>query len=148
MTITASSVAGVCLGTGLAYLTSVVLYALVAVDFPASSHKTRQYAVEHYRHRSTASLMYRLVPAACTLLTTGVLVNVYAQQANLSSLTLLGLALATATNNGRNVVDPARSLSNPKNSSSPEGAVLDQISRGHAMDLVGFVAMGLCWALW
>ena len=129
---------------GLCYLQGIVLFALLTIDCLNDDEKR----AAHYKSRKQTSAGYRFVPVACICLTSGVLGNIWIRSGDWVSLAQLGIAFATAFNNGTNVVDPANSLSgeNPTTSKpNNEAAVLSRIKKGHLLDALGFtlVSIGL-----
>jgi hypothetical protein len=132
---------------GISYLQAMCLYSLVVVDLPARSGdpKAVQNALAHYRARKEGSIFYKMVPFFCVLLTTGVVANVVVRRLDLSSLCLLGTTFGTAYNNGTNVVDPANSLATTPSTKEKDEQVLvlQQVLKGHAIDVFGFSALFL-----
>lgn len=131
---------------GLGYLTGIVAYALIVFDLPAttsspSDDKFLQKALDHYLNRQKTNLSYKLVPIACVLLTLGVISNVFLQRCSVGSILSLVAAFLTAYNNGSNVVDPANALAEKNEDKLDEYAVLKGVTRGHLVDLVGFMGI-------
>ena len=134
--------------TGLAYLLGKVLHSLLVYDIPATASEdnkpARQRAFDHYSSRKTTDQSYKVVPIACVLLTSGVFATAVSQGGSPASVCTLLVALLTAFNNGKNVVDPVNALvSDAKRDKEDLLKALKGIARGHWMDVIGFAAIFL-----
>lgn len=123
---------------GLFCLVTTVLHSFLLVDIPILMDLPgcEPNAISHYTDRGRHYKM--AVPMYCSALTLGVLGNAILER-NKASIVVLLLAVGTAMNNGRNVVNPSKRLAK-KNSTH----LLKQMANGHVVDLVGFCLILIC----